>query len=83
MRVTNLAPDELEDFENSLRRRKRSNNEFKLVEDAQHTIGTGIQPQRGTITVRHIKSGTERVYSTGSGNMWTVDFENDLDAHVF
>lgn len=83
MRVTNLHASELEDFEYELKRRKRSRDEFEIIEHVEQMTGTGVQPQRGTVTIQHIRSGVDRTYSTDSDNTWVVDFVNDLDAHVF
>jgi len=83
MRSTNLHPSELEDFKNELKRRKRGTDEFEIVEQVQLMTGTGIQPQRGTVTIRHIASHVERTYSTDSGNTWVAEFIRDLDDRTF
>jgi hypothetical protein len=78
--ANNIHPSEREDFEKELQRRGRSPEEFELSTQDPVMSGTRIQPTRGTVRVRHVKSGTERTYSYTT---WVTDCIRDLDASVF
>lgn len=75
-----IHPSEQEDFENELRRRKRSPDDFELTADDPVMTGPHIQPTRGTVTVRNTKTDVSREYRSMT---WVPDFIHDLEAHIF
>jgi hypothetical protein len=68
---TKLNPADRRDFEETLRRFKRSPSDFDLLETGDNEV-----------TVRERKLGTERIYTTGMG-IWLSEFKGDLFAGVF
>jgi hypothetical protein len=68
---TQLDPADYRDFEQTLRRFKRSAREFDLVP-------TGADE----VTVRNRVSGRGRIYSTGMG-IWLSEFSDDLSEGLF
>lgn len=77
---SSIHQSEHDDFERELRRLGRSPDEFELSTQDPVMIGTHIQPTRGTVTVRHIKSGMAREYSYMT---WVTDSIRDVTAGVF
>lgn len=78
---TELPSDELQDFETILRAHKRCPDEFEV--SAYEAVRPIPEPISGSVTVLHRKSGTQRIYQTGSGTAWITAFNADLDANVF
>lgn len=82
MANTNIHESEWEDVDAELRRRRRTRDEFDWKEEVAPLRGTGIQPLRGMLTVRNLKTGVACVYQTGHGSVWVTDFLRDLDARM-
>jgi hypothetical protein len=68
---TKLNPADRRDFEETLRRFKRSPSDFDLLETGDNEV-----------TVRERKLGAERIYTTGMG-IWLSEFKSDLFGGVF
>jgi hypothetical protein len=80
---TNIDKTEWEDFDTALRLCKRSRDEFEWSEYVSPMVRSGIQPLLGSVTIRHVSTGTERVYTTGFGSTWVADFQHDIERGVF
>jgi hypothetical protein len=78
-----VHPSEAEDFENEVRRAKRSMDEFEITSTPQEplTRRSGvISPLSGSITIKNKKTGAERVYRTGHVSGWVMEAIADIKA---
>ena len=75
---------ELEDFHSTLKKHGHSNDNFEVSFTENPIPADGsIHPLSGSVTIKSTKSGVERVYTTGHGTSWVVEFDEDLRTNVF
>jgi hypothetical protein len=82
--IRNVHQDEVEDFQTELRRARRSADEFDVAATPQQLDNPPhVSPLRGTITIKHRKSGAARTYDTGHATNWVARFSEDLQTGIF
>jgi hypothetical protein len=79
-RGDNICPREWIDFENELRRRHLSSDDFTLSIDDPSTAASAFRPLSDLIIVRHGRSNTVRRYDCMT---WKTDLIRDVYAGAF
>lgn len=75
-----IHPSALADFKKEIRRLNRTPDEFELSTQDLVMTSPYIQSTQGTITVKSVKNGMERIYKYQT---WLPDFIHDKDIGVF
>ena len=74
---------EKEDFEQAIRNKGFSLDDFELTEKRDPAQGAGVHAITGTVTIKRKSSGAKKSYQAGHGSAWPAEFENDLRRGVF
>ena len=75
---------ELEDFNTALSTNGYSKADFELNEkDLTNWIPNTVVSRHGEITVKRKSTQKSRVYKSGNGTHWVVDFEIELKQGLF
>jgi len=81
--ITNLEPDELEDYGNSIAKHGLKETDFQRVEVVEPIEPGGVRPTRGSVTFTYRPTAQSRKYTTGDQSNWPYLFETDLSRGVF
>jgi len=73
------------DFRNFLRQLGYKETDFQIAAERDDPVPAGgaMYAENGTITIRYMVTGIERIYRTGIGTHWVVDFARDLEQGKF
>ncbi|WP_445215932.1 hypothetical protein ACKWRH_26565 [Bradyrhizobium sp. Pa8] len=85
MPIPHVHPSEAEDFENLVKRAKRSLDDFEISATPEEPVtreANVISPVSGGITIKSKKTGQSRTYRTGHMSNWVMQAYGDVEAGV-
>ena len=73
------------DFRNFLRQLGYKETDFEIAAEREDPVpaGAAMYAENGTIIIRCVATGIERIYRTGIGTHWVVDFVQDFEQGKF
>lgn len=77
-----MKDDTKEDFESAIRSKGLDPSDFEVKEETKHEEGT-IHAVTGSIKVIRKSNGIEKIYKSGHGTAWPIEFIDDLNSGFF
>lgn len=78
-----VSESELQDVRAEISRQGFPVSDFEFKPTESKYLGTGVGPVIGSVLVTNTATRNEKLYETGHGSSWPVEFINDLRAGVF